>query len=166
MASKAAISVLSVLLVAFILSVAVPLVQNKVSASVPSSGSFTEQAGGGIVYLNGSFNVTNKGYYSIDDLQLNSSILSPSGTQLYSYSAPLPSIPSGRQMNVPLSIRIPASAIIALFNQSGINSLANLNLSLALAGKYALNTVSFDLHFSTNVQVSSPLVLQAQMKGV
>lgn len=166
MASRAAISVLVILLVAFILSAAVPLAQNRISASVPASGSFTEQYGGGFVFLNGSVNVTNGGYYPITNMQFNSSVLSPNGTQVYSYGAPLPAVPSRDQMNLPLSIRIPASVIIGIFAQSGTNSLANLNLSMALAGKYALSTVSFIVHFSTNVQVSSPAVLLAQTKVV
>ncbi len=152
-AAQRIIAIASVLLVIFLLTIAVPLAQGRITGSIQTGG-FTEQYGGGMLYLNGSASVTNGGYYSIDGLALNATLLSPGGGMQFDYNESLPSVPSGTTTSFPISIPVPVGTLYRLFNASGYTSSANFTLVAAIGGHYAMDAVAFNLHTSTGVIIN------------
>lgn len=128
--------------------------QGKVTASVPSSGSFGEQLSGSTIFVNGTVNVLNQGYYSITNLMLNASVLTSNGGTLYNYTDYLPEVHPGTNTSLPVTIPIPSSALYSLYSQAGPAGNVSVVLSFSLHGSYAFDTVNFEVHLTSGTQLS------------
>lgn len=153
--SRMAIYAATIILLAIIASIAVPIAQGRVTAIIPSAGSFAEQTGGGTVYFNGTIQVTNRGFYPIEGMRMNSTVVSTNGTAIYSYSSILPAIPSGDVVDVPISVQIPVSVVKEIGNSS-VSSGTNVTIVTVIHGIYAMSAISFSLTLSSSVLLQAP----------
>lgn len=155
----------AMLLLAVIITIAAPLASGRVSASIPPSGGFQEQTGGGTVYLNGTIHVANGGLYPIDRLTFDSAVVSPAGSRIYNSSGTLPSIPAGIAENLYLSVSIPVSALRALFSNVSLQGALNVTVVTTLHGSYGLGTVRFTISDASPVQLTAPATKAAASPG-
>lgn len=152
--TKYVLTAASILVVLFLLSVAVPLAQGRLSASVPQSGGFTEIAGGGFVYINGTANISNQGLYSVYDMSFDAVILGDNGQFLYNYSSGLPSVQPGPRATLGLSIPVPYKVIYGLYLLTGQGGTTNVTISITIDGLYALGLLNFSIHLTPTLSIT------------
>ena len=155
----------SILVIIFLLSVAVPVAQGKLSANVPKSGGFTEAAGGGFVYINGTANVDNGGLYSIYGLSYDAVIIGATGQALYNYTSGLPAVHPGSKSSLNLSIPVPYQVIYALYAQAGPSGTTNVTISITIQGLYALGLMNFSIHMAPSVSITPSSFAAAAQRG-
>ncbi len=163
--TKSALTAASILVVLFLLSVAVPVAQGKLSANVPQSGGFTESAGGGFVYINGTANVSNGGLYSIYDLSFDAVIIGANGLALYNHTSSLPAVHPGSKSSLDLSIPVPYQVIYGLYALTGPSGTTNLTISITLQGLYALGLMNFTIHMAPSISITPSSFAAAAQRG-